>query len=1171
MSELTPEQRRAVERRDGSLLVRAGAGTGKTTVLVERFVRAVIDDGVPVASILAITFTEKAAAEMRSRVRRRLLEEGRRVEAREAEGASISTIHGFCSRLLRAHALSAGIDPHFRVLEELEAERIAVQAFDEALEAFMSDDVERIELVASHTPDRLRDMVRTAHSHLRSRGQRSPALEEALPPHPAGERARLEAAVSGALAELGAVRTSKTVEKAMGVLDTCSALLEHVAVEELAEPGDLEGLELKGRAQALSGPACAEYAEALAAYRSLCVAQGEYRHHTMLRVLLELYGERHERLKRERSGLDFEDLELIARDLLAGDSGLREQYRDRFAHVLVDEFQDTNPLQNELIGLLGRDNLFRVGDEHQSIYRFRTADVGVFREHAERAAADGRLEHISVNFRARGEVLDAVDLAFERTWGDRFEPLREAAGSRERPARVRPNVELLVVDRPRKHWDDRFDPADDPFGAAAHAVPPWRAIEARLLAKRVDELTRDGPFGYGEVVMLFRATTAIGLFERALEERGIPVHVVGGRGYWSQQQVADLRHWLSALANPLDGLAVYSVLASPLVGLSLDSVALIGLEARRRHRDPLWVLEEQFGPGSSNGDRALPGLLPAADRRRIGSFLGRFAAERAIATQVALETLIDRAVTLSGYDRHVLSLPGGRRRMANVRKLMRLAREFEAEQGRDLRGFIDSIAERDAIQTREGEAALEAEALDAVRLMTIHRAKGLEFPVVCLADLGKDGRDDDGALRISDDGSVGLRLARLGGGAIQSERLERIKAEQRSAAEEEERRIFYVACTRAEEHLVLSGATDLERRPEPAELNEPMRWLWRGFCAGLPSEGASGEHVDHREGREVRVRWTRCVPDTVDELLPEADRVPGRRDDNADASAAGSGFEQPKLELGTSPVPRALPVSRLSYSSLEAYRRCGYRFYLERALRLPPVEAPPPTEAPPEAGLPPLLRGSLVHELLERMDFRRPRIPGDEEIAALIESHGRPPRPEDVADLRGMVAGVTDSSLRERLAGARRLRTELPFAFTLAPPGAGGRSLLVGGVVDVHATEDGGTLVVDWKSDPLEDRDPDKLVADAYLTQRLIYALAALRSGAERVEVAHCFLERPDEPALARYEAGDAERLDAELLELAGGLVAGEFQPAAEPHHGLCADCPGRAALCSWGPEQTLR
>jgi ATP-dependent helicase/nuclease subunit A len=170
-----------------------------------------------------------------------------------------------------------------------------------------------------------------------------------------------------------------------------------------------------------------------------------------------------------------------------------------------------------------------------------------------------------------------------------------------------------------------------------------------------------------------------------------------------------------------------------------------------------------------------------------------------------------------------------------------------------------------------------------------------------------------------------------------------------------------------------------------------------------------------------------------------------------------------------------------------------------------------------------------------------------------------------------MVERVAASDLRERIARARRVRTELPFAFTLTPPGAGGRSLLVNGVVDVLAAEEGGTLVVDWKSDPLEGREPEELLGDAYSTQRLIYALAGLRSGAERVEVAHCFLERTDEPVLADFTAADAQRLEAELLELARGVVEARFEPAAEPHYGLCADCPGRAALCSWGPEQTLR
>ncbi len=141
--------------------------------------------------------------------------------------------------------------------------------------------------------------------------------------------------------------------------------------------------------------------------------------------------------------------------------------------------------------------------------------------------------------------------------------------------------------------------------------------------------------------------------------------------------------------------------------------------------------------------------------------------------------------------------------------------------------------------------------------MTVHRAKGLEFPVVCLADLGKDGRDDDGQLRISEDGSVGLRLAQLGGGAVDSARLERIKAEGKRAAEEEERRIFYVAVTRAKEHLVLSGATDLAKRPEPSELTEPMRWIWRGFCEGLPPEGASGSTSTCATAARSPVRWTR--------------------------------------------------------------------------------------------------------------------------------------------------------------------------------------------------------------------------------------------------------------------------------------------------------------------------
>jgi RecB family exonuclease len=345
---------------------------------------------------------------------------------------------------------------------------------------------------------------------------------------------------------------------------------------------------------------------------------------------------------------------------------------------------------------------------------------------------------------------------------------------------------------------------------------------------------------------------------------------------------------------------------------------------------------------------------------------------------------------------------------------------------------------------------------------------------------------------------------------------------------------------------VLSGATDLEGLPPPEDMKEPMRWMLQGFA---------GEGV-----RRIELR-----PGNVEQLLPAADRRP----DRPEAEPAG-GDAQPELGLAALPAPRALPVSRLSYTSLESYRRCSYRFYLERALRLPRTEPPRAAEPLPNAGLSALLRGTLVHELLEDLDFHRPIAPSEAEVAQLIESHGAVVRAGEVADLRDMVERFVAGGLFERIARAHRVRTELPFAFTLTPPSAGGRSLLLNGVVDVHAAEDSGLLVVDYKSDALEGRDPVELTAGSYATQRLVYALAGLRSGAERVEVVHCYLERPDDLAAARFEAADLARLEGELLELARGVVDGRFEPTAEPHRELCADCPGRPALCSWSEDRTL-
>src|SRR5436190_21206895 len=209
-------------------------------------------------------------------------------------------------------------------------------------------------------------------------------------------------------------------------------------------------------------------------------------------------------------------------------------------------------------------------------------------------------------------------MAFASVWQE-FEPLRPGPDAWKEPG----EVELLVTDKGRDAWKPLLEHDEDVFGPGLGSTPPWRAAEARLLARRISGLHDE--FAGGEIVALLRATTHMQFYERALEERGVPTHVVGGRGYWSQQQVADLRHWLAALANPLDELAVYSVLGSPLVGCSLDALALLGMISRQLSRDVWWTLREAVEGDGSGG---LLDALPEPDARRVAEFVGRFQAER---------------------------------------------------------------------------------------------------------------------------------------------------------------------------------------------------------------------------------------------------------------------------------------------------------------------------------------------------------------------------------------------------------------------------------------------------------------------------------------------------------------------------------------------------------------
>jgi ATP-dependent exoDNAse (exonuclease V) beta subunit len=392
--------------------------------------------------------------------------------------------------------------------------------------------------------------------------------------------------------------------------------------------------------------------------------------------------------------------------------------------------------------------------------------------------------------------------------------------------------------------------------------------------------------------------------------------------------------------------------------------------------------------------------------------------------------------------------------------------------------------------------------------------------------------------------------------------------------------------TRAESRLIVSGATDTGKWEPPKPLGVPMDWVWPALAPGakLLFEGAA-EGIDERSGPDgspVRVRCVLLAPETVDEVLPVEERAPVAEATAVDLPVA----EAPRFAPLAAGAP--LPVTRLSYSALESYKRCPYRFYLERVVKMPRAGAKlvaPEAEAvarddgdqlaleavpvaPDEMS--PLLRGTIVHELLERVDFRRPRAPSQAELERQASANGVAATEEDLRGIADLIDRFLSSELCARISAARRVRQELPFAYPLEPEGLGGRSLLVNGVVDVHADEGERLLVVDYKSDALEGRDPAEVCDEKYSGQRLVYALAALRTGADEVEVAYCFLERPDLTVSTRWEADDRVRLEAELLELAGGVISGHFEPTDRPHRELCQFCPGQPALCSWTPDRTL-
>jgi len=1001
--ELKPEQKLAAHTLDRHISVTAGPGAGKTTVLVERYLEILRTQNVSVDNIVAITFTNRAANEMRERVRKNIDELLRRSKGderqrwlrhkRALEGAVITTIHGFCSRLLHEFPVEANIDPQFVLLDEHQAAMMLDAVVEEALTEAIQHGNEKIVQIAQGIGGRSALAATLAELYLKYRGEGLSIgeIEQRAAANHATEKEyfvalnELDASMAvllsgGRLSKAAAEKRSKAAQE----WPTLRALLAKPpteqniaaycqAIEDFRETRLNKGSHpiVERLDQSLWG----EKATASDCLRGKVPSLGfdlpakDYA--LALLKLLRATDQRLEFEKQRLSVLDFDDLQLRTLKLLNEHSEVLTRVSRRYRFFLVDEFQDTNGLQRDLmkkLALLRGTNLFIVGDRKQSIYGFRGADVDVFREMTEAIEiAGGKQQPLRQNFRSQKPLIDSFNFLFARIFRPRAEiPQSDLAqlgyvnhepSTAERgPEHEPPLVELLVSILP-----DAKSFAEKDIEEDQSTSPGVRERDAAQLVERIRSLIDKEGFDAKDIAILFRALTGVWVYESALRRAGIPYLTVQGKGFYQREEITDLVQLLRFLDNTTDELALAAILRSPLCGISDNALFALRcapkfgdvgetdrlhrrnlLRALRRHRDIQFIDDEEH----LELDRTtlfLDSLIERRNRYRISELLRFAVASSEFMTVIA-----------ANFD--------GAQRLANVEKLFRLAEQFE-KSGQLIRDFVHYVEEFEDVGGREGEGQMD-ESANVVRLMTIHQAKGLEFPAVIIPDLHRKLDVRESWYVLDRHKGLTVRVPDGRGQTVRGALFNELRQRLRWREEFESMRLLYVAATRAKDRLIFSGAI---ARREVKNLGETNREQWLAWAwQALELDEHSGSGVVEF-GEEVQVRITidreNQSLDSPGSMAPEVDQL----------SEQAAAYSRPLVELFPLLQPivpaRGQALRRFSVTQLINFQRCARQYYLDRLLRAPGAEELAvwnDAEAPePPANLTATLKGAVIHRFCE--------------------------------------------------------------------------------------------------------------------------------------------------------------------------------------------------------------
>lgn len=1162
--ELTEVQKEAILSHHKDTCVVAGAGTGKTTVLVEKFIHLVTGNkDIGMDEVLAITFTDKAAVEMKQKVLDRLSLIGSADLKRQAESAYISTIHAFCTRVLRENPVEADVDPTFEVMDE-----VASAAYmEQALEAFFEEPpVGLHELLQLYEESFVTQVINSALKRYRSMGYSANNLMllpdsisrlEKIIAAKNRELSRLVADIKELAETLEEWHTVKTMEdKRRKIVSIASGL--HTSspdVNIIAAIRNLcSGARSKGPREA-NPEAHGRIASAMKEIKNRCdrrpwllksdeesekEADG-HRHWFQLAAHEVL--KRYDSYKDELRALDFEDLQMKAIELFARHPHILERYRSKFKAVLVDEYQDINRLQAELVKTLTQNNkLFVVGDPKQSIYEFRDADLRQFIEFYNDVQEDAR-HSLDKSFRSRQEVLDFVNPFFRTLWTNPdfpYHPLHSEKG-KHLPKEV-PSVEIIVCPK------GEGESLDEARLAEADAVVSKIETVVTLSTDELQKWGRKEPYAYSDFAVLFRSSAAIRIYEDAFKTRGIPYTVNKGSGFFESREFADALSLLQIIDNAQQDIPMAAVLRSPLVGINDDTLLTLQTSANKskRHR----CLSETIHRLSE-----LEGLEPA-EQKELEKFSDLLLGLRASRSRSAPDELLERAVTWTSYESKIASGEDGLQKLANIRKVVQFLRENRSRGAENLHNMCRFMETASRAGISEKEAPLEPEGSDAVSFITIHGAKGLEFPVVILADMGRDFRKGgkDKSVYVSE--GYGICCKHHARDGQEAENLGYLfsREEQRERQDAEEKRLLYVAMTRAREHLILAGSGDINKEIDPKTATVPLLSVCSALKLTFPREQTNQTPSPKEEVIEycqAKVKVTtvserkRLTSPTIPSLPAQKYReeiASGQKIDLVQADEKVASAVARRLDCAERPLPEKR-IS-LSVSGLLEYRQCPARYYFKYTLRLPEEETFLP-QADDLRGGP--LFGARVHALLTLMDFSRDL---KEQLPSLFRAVGLPQNSHE--EVLTLLRNFTGCNLYAELKGAVELHRELPFSLTL-----GGANL--NGVMDLLFKRlDQQYALLDYKTDDVSGNDVATR-GETYFFQLSLYALAVRETLGFSPHTVMLYFLRPNSVLGREMSEAQLSSTREEAVELIAKIRDEEHPLIKSPR---CCSCAYGSSFC---------